>query len=88
MVFSVVWAVFMLLLLACFETVEQKLENDDKKPINMMDLDSIHRKIENLKADVEFLQVEGKKARESERSLSFRNGKVTTIHNKNSIGKF
>ena len=84
MVFSVGWAVFMLL--ACFATAEQKLENDNE-PINMMDLDSIHRKIENLEADVEFLQAEDKKARESERSRSFRSGKVTTTHNQNSNGK-
>ena len=87
MVFSVGWAVFMLLFLACFATAEQKLEND-KKPINTMDLDSIQRKIENLKDDVEFLQVQDNKARESERRRSFRSGKVTTTHNQNSNGKF
>jgi len=84
MVFSVGWAVFMLL--ACFATAEQKLENDNES-INMMDLDSIHRKIENLKFDVEFLQVQDKRARESERSRSFRSGKVTTTHNQNSNGR-
>ena len=87
MVYSVGWAVFMLLFLACFATAEQKLEND-KKPFNMMDLDSIQRKIENLKNDVEFLQVQDMKARESERRRSFRSGKVTTTHNQNSNGIF